>query len=220
MNGTTKCSWDVIIPFDLLWAQYERIIKERGAIVLFGSQPFTSLLINSNLKMFRYEWIWDKGRGSNPLLSKKQPMKSHENVVVFSKSAAIYYPQMTEGKPYAVPRTGGNRTNSIVGGKDRKGFRQSTDSSKRFPLSIQKFSIHCGSKLHPTQKPVGLCEYLIKTYTKVGDVVLDSCIGSFTTALACENVGRYWIGIELERKFCIIGKRRIKENRLRLGSLR
>ena len=200
--GTTACKWDVIIPFEPLWKQYCRLIKNNGAIVLTASQPFTSLLVTSNLKMFRYEWIWDKGRGSNPLLANKQPMKAHENIVVFSINPTQYFPQMTEGTPYQVPRTGGNRTNSITGTtSDKKGFSQSTDSTKRFPLSIQKASIHCGSKLHPTQKPVKLFEYFIKTYTNEGETVLDNCAGSGTTAIACLRTNRQYICIEKDEKY-------------------
>lgn len=210
--GTTACKWDVVIPFEPLWEQYKRIIKKNGAIVLFGSQPFTSALVMSNPKMFKYEWVWDKGRGSNPLLSKKQPMKSHENVLVFSQSQTIYNPQMTEGKPYQIPKTGGNRTNRITNAKDNENFSQKTDPTKRFPLTIQKHSIHCGSKLHPTQKPVTLLEYLIKTYTNEGELVLDNCIGSGSTAIACINTKRKWIGMEKEEKYVEIAKERIRKH--------
>jgi len=199
--GTTKCKWDVVIPFAEMWEQFNRVAKPKAAIVLTASQPFTSVLVMSNLKQFRYEWILDKGKGSNPLLSKKQPMKSHENIVVFSKEPTYYYPQMTEGKPYTVPRTGGNRTNQITGAKDREGFKQSTDSSKRYPLSIQKHSIHCGSKLHPSQKPQALFEYLIQTYTLPGELVFDACVGSGTTALAARATGRRFDVIEKEREY-------------------
>jgi site-specific DNA-methyltransferase (adenine-specific) len=206
--GTTACKWDTIIPFEPLWEQYKRIIKDNGAIVLTASQPFTSALVMSNPKMFKYEWIWDKAKGSNPLLSKKQPMKSHENILVFSKSQTIYNPQMTDGKPYLIPKTGGNRTNSITNAKDSKDFQQKTDPTKRFPLTIQKYSIHCGSKIHPTQKPVDLFEYLIKTYTNEGDLVLDNAAGSGTTGVACRNTNRNYILIEKEPEYIeIINKR-------------
>ncbi len=209
--GTTACKWDTVIPFVSLWEQYKRIIKDNGAIVLTASQPFTSALVMSNIKWFRYEWIWDKAKGSNPLLSKKQPMKSHENILVFSKSQTRYNPQMTEGKPYLIPKTGGNRTNSITNAKDSKDFQQKTDPTKRFPLTIQKYSIHCGSKVHPTQKPVSLFEYLIKTYTNEGDLVLDNCMGSGTTGVACKNLNRNFIGIELDSEYFKIAESRIKE---------
>lgn len=209
--GTTACKWDTIIPFEPLWEQYKRIIKDNGAIVLTASQPFTSALVMSNPGMFRYEWIWDKGKGSNPLLSKKQPMKSHENILVFSKSQTVYNPEMTEGKPYLIPKTGGNRTNSITNAKDRTGFQQKTDPTKRFPTTIQKYSIHCGSKIHPTQKPVALFEYLIKTYTNEGDLVLDNCAGSGTTGVACKNLNRNYILIEKEKEYIDIINERISK---------
>jgi DNA modification methylase len=208
----TACAWDVGVPLEPLWEHYQRIIKKNGAIVLTASQPFTSVLVVSNLKMFKYEWIWDKGKGSNPLLARKQPMKSHESVLVFAHGQTVYNPQMTEGKPYTVPRTGGNRTNSIVGNeRDAVGFQQSTDSTKRFPLSVQKFSIHCGSKLQPTQKPVGLFEYLIRTYTNEGDLVLDNCAGTGTTGVACLNAGRRFILIEKDQKYYDVTTKRLME---------
>lgn len=207
--GTTACKWDTVIPFEPMWEQLKRVTKKNGAIVLFGSQPFTSALVMSNVKMFKYEWIWDKGKGSNPLLSKKQPMKTHENVLVFSKSQTIYNPQMTEGKPYLIPKTGGNRTNSITNAKDSESFQQKTDPTKRFPITIQKYSIHCGSKIHPTQKPVALMEYLIKTYTNEGETVLDFTMGSGTTGVACKNLNRNFIGIELDKEYFEIAQKRI-----------
>jgi len=208
--GTTACKWDTVIDLELMWEQLRRVIKPNGAIVMTASQPFTSALVMSNVKMFKYEWIWDKAKGSNPLLSKKQPMKSHENILVFSKQQTKYFPQMTEGKPYTIPKTGGNRTNKITGStKDSDNFIQSTDPTKRFPLTIQKYSIHCGSKLHPTQKPVALMEYLIKTYTNAGETVLDFTMGSGTTGVACKNLNRSFIGIELDETYFNIAKERI-----------
>ena len=211
--GTTACKWDTVIDLELMWEQLRRVIKPNGAIVMTASQPFTSALVMSNVKMFKYEWIWDKAKGSNPLLSKKQPMKSHENILVFSKQQTKYFPQMTEGKPYTIPKTGGNRTNKITGStKDSDNFIQSTDPTKRFPLTIQKYSIHCGSKLHPTQKPVALMEYLIKTYTSEGETVLDFTMGSGTTGVACQNLNRNFIGIELDETYFNIAKLRLGDN--------
>lgn len=207
--GVSACSWDCVIPFEPLWEQYRRIC--RGPVVLTATQPFTTDLINSNRKEFKYSLVWDKGKGSNPLLAKKMPMRSHEDILVFYQKPPVYNPQMTEGKPYAVPRTGGNRTNSITGAKDSKGFQQSTDSSKRYPLSIQKFSIHCGSKLHPSQKPVELMEWLIKTYTNEGDTVLDNAMGSGSTGVACVNTGRHFIGIEKDEEYMQIAIDRIQK---------
>jgi site-specific DNA-methyltransferase (adenine-specific) len=208
--GKTALLWDEVSRMDRLWQQYDRICK--GPVVLMAMQPFTTMLIQSNLKDFRYTLVWDKGKGSNPLLSGKQPMRSHEDIVVFYKKQPVYNPQMTEGTPYKSPRTGGGHTNSIVGADgDRRGFTQNTkDTSKRFPLSVLKYSIHCGSKLHPTQKPVGLMEWLIRTYTNKGGIVLDNCMGSGTTGVACKNTGRKFIGIELDQRYFGIAKERIE----------
>ena len=193
--GTTACKWDVVIPFEPLWEQYKRIIKDRGAIVLFGSEPFSSYLRMSNIKQYKYDWVWDKGKGANPYLAKKQPMRSYENIMVFN--SGVYYPQMREGTPYKGRRTGGAHTNSIVGNnKEQGGFKQKDNNGTRYPLAILPYSIHCGSKLHPTQKPVALLEYLIKTYTLEGETVLDNCMGSGSTGVACINTNRNFIGIE------------------------
>jgi site-specific DNA-methyltransferase (adenine-specific) len=207
--GKTSLSWDSIISLPELWAAYDRICK--GPVVLMAMQPFTTQLISSNLKDFRYTLVWEKGKGSNPLLANKQPMRSHEDIVVFYKKQPVYNPQMTEGTPYVVPRTGGSRTNSIIGAiEDKEGFVQKTrDTSKRFPLSVLKFSIHCGSKLHPTQKPLGLMEYLIKTYTNEGMTVMDNCFGSGTTAVACANTNRNFIGMEIDASYVAIAKTRL-----------
>jgi len=201
--GSTACAWDVIIPFDKLWEQYNRIIKPKGAIVLFGQEPFSSLLRMSNLANYKYDWIWDKGKGSNPLLAKKRPMSSFEKISVFN--AGIYYPQMRQGKPYKAPRTGGAHSNRIVGRKrsDEQGDFKQKDNTEGlyYPLSILPFSIHCGSKLHPTQKPVELLEYLIKTYTLEGETVLDSTMGSGSTGVACISTNRNFIGMELDKNY-------------------
>lgn len=203
-------TWDIQLNFEDTWNSYSKLCN--GPVILMAMQPFTTMLIHSNLREFRYTLVWDKGKGSNPLLANKQPMRSHEDVAVFYKKQPTYNPQMKDGKPYTSPRTGGNRTNSIIGSKgDREGFRQSTkDTSKRFPLSILKYSIHCGSKLHPTQKPVSLMEELILTYTNPGDTVLDNCMGSGTTGVACVNTGRKFIGIELDERYFNIAKERIE----------
>ena len=208
--GKTACKWDTIIPFNLLWEQYERIIKDSGAIALFGSEPFSSYLRMSNIKQYKYDWVWDKGKGANPLLAKKQPMRSYENIMVFN--SGVYYPQMRKGTPYKAPRTGGAHTNSIVGNnKEQGGFKQKDNDGTRYPLAILPYSIHCGSKLHPTQKPVALLEYLIKTYTLEGETILDNCMGSGSTGVACVNTNRNFIGIEKEEKYFNIAKKRIEE---------
>jgi site-specific DNA-methyltransferase (adenine-specific) len=215
--GTTACKWDTIIPFEPLWEHYKRIIKPNGAIVLTASQPFTSALVMSNPKMFKYEWVWEKNRASNPMLSKIQPLKFHENVLVFSNGKTAYQPQMEyvgikdTRKTFNTIETYNERFDSKFTIKAKK------DDGYRFPKSILKILQEHHSKIvHPTQKPVALFEYLIKTYTNEGDLVLDNCAGSFTTAIASENLKRNWICIEKEAEYCAIGEKRIKENRERL----
>ena len=211
--GTTQCRWDTVIPFEPMWEQLKRITKKNGAIVLFGSQPFTSALVMSNPKMFKYEWVWDKKKGTNPLLSKKQPMRSHENLLVFYSNQPTYNPQMVSGKPYEAPQTGTAMKSRIIGAPGQStGYRQkNNETGERFPLSVQTLSMHCGSKIHPTQKPVALMEYLIKTYTNEGETVLDFTMGSGTTGVACKNLNRNFIGIELDKDYFEIAKKRINE---------
>jgi len=211
--GITACKWDIVIPFESLWEHYNRIIKMGAVISLFGTEPFSSFLRLSNIKMYRYDLIWDKGKGSNPLLAKRRPMNSHENISIFFSQFRVYNPQFTIGKPYKAPRTGGTHTNSIIGNNKEQGdFRQKDNNGFRYPLSILPYSIHCGSKLHPTQKPVKLCEYLIKTYTNEGENVLDNCMGSGTTGVACKNLNRNFIGIELDPEYFKIAENRINGN--------
>lgn len=211
--GTTDIKgWDKIIPAEKLWSQYKRIIKEDGNIVLFGSQPFTSYLVMSNPRMFRYEWIWDKTRGSNFLNANCQPMKSHENILVFSKLPASpnkkgnakYFPQKEGDEVYTSML--GKRTKTFNGGEVAK---VETELKGKHPKTIQTFKKD--GKLHPTQKPVGLCELLIRSYTSENDIVLDNCIGSGSTAIAAINTNRNWIGIEKESEYVDIANKRIKE---------
>lgn len=208
--GTTACKWDSVLPFEPMWAGIRRVAKTQAAIVITSSQPFTSALVMSNPKMFKQALVWDKGKGSNPLLAKKRIMQAHEDICVFCKGGLPYYPQMSDGSPYKAPRTGGNRTNRITGTtKDAKGFRQADNSGFRYPMSVLRYAIHCGSKLHPTQKSVALMEYLVRTYTNEGDTVLDFTMGSGTTGVACMNAGRNFIGIELDPGYFEIAKRRV-----------
>ena len=182
--------------------------------MLFGSQPFTSALVMSNLKLFRYEWIWQKTLATNFMLVKKQPAKKHENILVFYKKQPTYNPQMEIGKPYKdKPR---KRTVGIHGNAEtiKKAIN---NEGTRYPSSVQLFSNGNNGNVHPTQKPVELCEYLIKTYTNENELVLDNCAGSFTTAVACDNTNRNWICIEKEEKYCNIGLTRINDNRERLS---
>jgi DNA modification methylase len=211
--GITACKWDTVIQFDQLWNHYKRVIKPNGAIVLFGSQPFTSALIMSNPKWFKYEWIWEKSRGSNFAATKYMPMKEHEHILVFAKNKTTYNPilqQRIDGGRERLSRaynpTG--KVYEIYGGiVDKK--RNTHDPLMRCPRSIQKF--HSDRGLHPTQKPVALCEYLIKTYTNEGETVLDNCMGSGTTGVACINTNRKFIGIEKEEKYFNIAEKRINE---------
>lgn len=215
--GTTACKWDSIIPFDLLWEQYERIIKDNGAIVLTASQPFTSKLVASNFKLFRYEWIWKKGNHVTGFPNaNRMPMKNHENVCVFYKKLPTYNPQGVEFvKPKVVIR---NSPKMQVLGKNNETLNNKhyVVKKKNFPKSVVDFPRDSGT-WHPTQKPIALFEYLVRTYTNEGDAVLDNCMGGFTTAVACDNTKRNWIGFELEPEYCEKGKDRVNENREILG---
>lgn len=204
--GTTQCSWDTIIPFEPLWAQYKRVIKDNGAIVLFGSEPFSTLLRLSNLKQFRYDWIWEKEQGANFMLCKYQPYKVHEIISVFSKKCHKYFPQMTLGNPYV----SGKGTSGDITGNVQK--VQTVNMGQRYPRSVQHFNTDKSEgSFHPTQKPVALLEYLIKTYTNEGEVVLDNCMGSGSTGVACIGTNRKFIGIEKDEKYFYIAKKRIEE---------
>lgn len=205
--GTTACKWDTIIPFEPLWAQYKRIIKDRGAIVLTASQPFTSALVMSNANMFKYEIIWQKEQAANFMFLKKQIGKSHENVIVFYKNQPTYNPQMIIG---AKPSKSGSK-NNIQSHKLSGGTPKRSGSTDRFPISVLQFK-RDKNKLHPTQKPVALFEYLVRTYTNEGELVLDNCIGSGTTAIAALNTGRHFIGFEKDQGYYEIACKRISEH--------
>ena len=204
--GTTACKWDTIIPFDLLWEQYERIIKDTGAIVLFGSQPFTSALVMSNPKIFKYPLYWVKPQGTDPLMARFRPMNNVDEILVFYKKTALYNPQMTEGKPYEITRDKQDRVNETT---YLKTFKQTTTVNKgeRQPVRTLYFKQEKGK--HPTQKPVPLLEWLIKTYTNEGETVLDNCMGSGSTGVACKNLNRKFIGIELDEEYFKIAQSRI-----------
>ena len=205
--GTTACKWDSVIDFDLMWEQLNRIIKPNGAIVLFGSQPFTSALIMSNPNMFKYEWIWQKSRPANFMNAKYQPMKYHENILVFSIKRHNYYPIKFKGnKNHASkPRNGKSNIYNI---KNNKNGVDTNDM--KFPKSIAEFKSTDSTKnLHPTQKPVALLEYLIKTYTLENETVLDFTMGSGSTGVACVNTNRKFIGIEMDEEYFNIAKNRV-----------
>ena len=208
--GTTKCSWDSVIPFEPMWYELKRIIKPNGAIVLFGSQPFTSSLIMSNPKMFKYEQIWDKNKGTQPQLANVQPMKSHENILVFGKGKINYYPQKTKGDPYTRDNKQNHTEHSLS--KGLKPIKQ-VNTGFRFPKTVLMYprDFSAQTRLHPTQKPVPLMEYLVKTYTNELETVLDFTMGSGTTGVACVNTNRKFIGIEQEEGYFKIAQDRINE---------
>lgn len=214
--GTTQNKWDVIIPFKPLWKQYHRIIKKNGAIVLFGSEPFTSLLITSNIKNFKYNWIWQKNKSTGFLNAKIQPLNDHETISVFYKKQCTYNPQMTKTdkvykRGYVIRDKEKNIQQSDNYG-EQKSFLQ-VDNGLRYPKRIQYFNNNYTRKqLHPTQKPLDLCEYFIKTYTDKGETVLDNCMGSGTTAIACINTNRNFIGIELQEDYYKIAKDRVNSH--------
>jgi site-specific DNA-methyltransferase (adenine-specific) len=204
--GTTACKWDSIIPLDKLWEQYNRICKEDSAMVFTAAQPFTTILAASNLESFRYEWIWEKPQGTNPMNAKVMPLKSHENILVFYRKKPVYNPQMW----YSTPYSGFSSNTATIGevyGKQKSKHRDNPDGS-RYPKTVLKFKQEKG--LHPTQKPVELMEYLIKTYTNPGEIVLDNTMGSGTTGVAAMNCGRNFIGIEMDQKYYQAAKERIK----------
>jgi site-specific DNA-methyltransferase (adenine-specific) len=207
--GTTACKWDSVIPFEPMWEQYERIIKDNGAIVLFGSEPFSSALRMSNIKHYKYDWVWDKvNRYTGYGNCKNAPLRRYETISVFAKQKTTYNPQMTVGKPY---KKTGDYSSKIYGtGKIKK---TGENSGTRYPYNILQFKGDDKKNgfLHPTQKPVELCEYLIKTYTNEGETVLDNCMGSGSTGVACINTGRNFIGIELDKGYFNIAQKRIAE---------
>lgn len=207
--GTTQNKWDSVIPLDLLWKEYERMIKERGVIVLTAQTPFDKVLGVSNLKWLKYELIWEKTKATGYLNARRMPMKAHENILVFYKKTPIYNPQMTEGKPYKNNHKAGDTGNNY--GENKKDYSFENEGT-RFPRSVLKIdSVKSNEQLHPTQKPVELFEWLIKTYTNEGETVLDNCLGSGTTAVACINTNRNFIAIEKEWEYCEIANKRIEE---------
>ena len=208
---TTKNKWDSVIPFDLLWCQYRRIIKDNGCIALFGQPPFSSAIINSNLKMFRYEWIWVKSLAQGFLNANKMPLRATENISIFYNKLPTYHPQKVDGKPYNKGIRKANCTTNYGDFGETIGINE---NGKRYPTNVIYFSnANHKNQLHPTQKPVPLLEYLIKTYTNEGETVLDNCMGSGSTGIACINTNRNFIGIELDNTYFEIAKKRIEEAR-------
>lgn len=203
--GTTELAWDIRIPMEPLWKEYMRVTKPNAAICLTAQQPFATDLINAARKFFRYELIWEKASAMGFLNAKKMPLRSHENLLIFYKRLPTYNPQMTPGKPYKGKQ--GHTRCSIYGGQ--KGGAARDSSGDRYPRSVLRFAKerHSG---HPTEKPLRLFEWLVRTYTNEGDVVLDNCLGSGTTAIACETSCRRWIGIEKEVFYCEMAVNRLK----------
>ena len=203
--GTTACKWDSIIPLDSLWKQYNRVCKKNAAMVFTAAQPFTAILASSNISNFKYEWIWEKPQGTNPMNAKVMPLKSHENILVFYRKKPTYNPQMW----YSTPYTGFVSDSAKIGevyGKQQSKHRDNPEGS-RYPKTVLRYKQEKG--LHPTQKPVALLEYLIKTYTNENDTVLDFTMGSGSTGVAAKNLNREFIGIEKDDKYFDIADKRI-----------
>jgi site-specific DNA-methyltransferase (adenine-specific) len=201
----TVAAWDIIIPFEPLWFNYNRLGKANAAKVLFGKQPFATLLAASNMNQFRYEWIWEKSNGGEFLNANRKPLPRHENILVFYDKLPTYNPQMSKGTPYACTSAGVGVTTadlSVIGWR-------TVNEGERYPTSVLKFANDTG--LHNTQKPLKLLEYLVKTYTNQGDLVLDNCIGSGTTLLAAQNEGRQAVGIEISEEYCEIAIDRLRQ---------
>ena len=210
--GTTACKWDSVIPFAPLWAAYKRVCKPNAAIVLTASQPFTSALVMSNTGMFKYCWVWDKvNRYTGALLANRMPMKRHEDIAVFYGAQPAFNKQFREGKPYSVKRTGGH--GGYVGDAALEQVRVGVNDGHHNPCSVLEIKGDNKKEhgLHPTQKPVALMEYLIKTYTNEGETVLDNTMGSGTTGVACGNTGRRFIGIERDESYFKIASDRIEK---------
>ena len=212
--GTTACKWDTVIPFEPMWEQLHRVTKDNGAICLFGSEPFSSFLRLSNIKLFKHDWIWNKSNPKGHLNAKKYPMKLHEKIHIFCKKTPTYFPVMWQSKPMnTVNSSGGNGSDSTYGKMKKvdSGIRNRTE---RYPVDVLKFNDITGNskeRVHPTQKPVALLEYLIKTYTLEGETVLDFTMGSGSAGVAAKNLNRKFIGIEKEQKYFDIAVKRIEE---------
>jgi site-specific DNA-methyltransferase (adenine-specific) len=206
--GTTQCKWDNIIPFEPMWKELKRIIKDNSCIALFGTEPFSSHLRLSNLSCFKYDWIWQKSKATNYLNAKKQPLRDSEIISIFYDRQSKYYAQMEKGEPY---NKGYGLRNTDVYSKQKPTLVKNEDGL-RYPKTIQYFKTaeSEGNVLHPTQKPISLLEYLIKTYTDENDTVLDFAIGSGSTAVACKNLNRKFIGIEIDKQYFEIAKNRIE----------
>ena len=206
--GTTACKWDNVIPFEPLWEQYNRIIKDNGAIVLFGREPFTSKLITSNIKNYKHKWVWNKKQSGSYFNAKYMPLQIDEDIIVFCKLKVKYYPIMRRGK---MRKKGGSKKQNQIANRLKTEYY--TYSDLYYPTNILQIA-NCSNRsknVHPTQKPVALLEYLIKTYTNENETVLDNCMGSGSTGVACINTNRNFIGIELDEDYFNIAKDRIED---------
>ena len=221
--GTTASKWDSVIPIEPLWKQYKRVLKDNGAIVLTAIEPFASMLRANDLKGYKHEWIWNKENAGNFIQAKNHPLRVHENVLVFSNGKVNYYPIMTDADPKNVRPLGVKKQKTDFMGKVSAGEFKSAkkyNPKKRYPKTILTYNARakeCNNvnRVHPTQKPVELFEYLIKTYTNVGELVLDNCMGSGTTGVACKNLNRNFIGIELDDEYFEIAKERIESHEVK-----
>jgi site-specific DNA-methyltransferase (adenine-specific) len=209
--GTTACSWDSVIPLDALWVEYKRLIKRRGAVVLTGSQPFTSKLVMSNLEWFRYEWIWDKRKVTRFLDANRRPLNHIESVLVFGEKLPVYNPQMVNGKPHKRGRKPHETKTGVYG--DYKNMI-SHGNTKYYPKQLITISAVPNGQQHPTQKPVDLMAYLIRTYTNPGEIILDNTMGSGTTLVAAQQEGRRAVGIEMDEDYCKIAVERLRQRSL------
>jgi len=208
--GTTQCKWDSIIPFEPMWKELKRVVKDNGCIALFGIEPFSSYLRTSNIEFFKYDWIWQKQQGTNPLSVNYMPLRDYEIISIFYKKKPTYNPQMTFGKPYKSYKSINKKIGEVYNSINSQ-HRNNPDGS-RFPKMVLYFKTERG--YHPTQKPITLLEYLIKTYTNENDKVLDFTMGSGSTGVACKNINRKFIGIELDKNYFNIAKQRIESTLL------
>ena len=210
--GSTRCKWDIVIPFDEMWERINKLIKPNGAVLIFGSEPFSSTLRCSNIKNYKYDWIWIKEQGTGVLNAKKQPLRNTELISVFYKKQCTYHPQMTKGTPYSATRNPKGKHSEIY--NEQVDSITTINNGERYPLTTIYFNreMQSNERFHPTQKPITLLEYLILTYTNEGEVVLDFTMGGGSTGVACKNLNRDFIGIELEEEYFEIAKNRMENN--------
>jgi DNA modification methylase len=215
--GTTDCAWDSVIPYGMMWAQLERVTKPNAAIAISGSEPFSSALRMSNIKEYKYDWVWVKPKGTGHLNAKKQPLRDSENIILFYKTQCTYNPQMTQGEPYKnkAGKDHTSKSSMTDGYGDYTNFRNDNEGL-RYPRQVLNMPCVERGTVHPTQKPVALMAYLIRTYTNTGETVLDFTMGSGTTLRAAKDLGRKAIGIELEEKYCEIAAKRLSQQVLAL----